>query len=274
MRAGLRRLRLGLSTLLGPQPRGFFIPYRHAASATPRPYPALRPLFEAAEPSMRGVLAAMDRHADSLLRIRDGGGPARFDQDWFPPLDAAVAYTLVRTEKPARIVEIGSGHSTRFLARAVSDEGLATVVTCIDPNPRATLVGLNVRHEARLLGDEDRALLSGLGPGDLLFVDSSHVAMPGTDVDRLALDILPRLAPGLLIHLHDIFLPGAYPPAWAWRGYNEQLLVGALLSGGGYEILFASAYALAASLLPTEHVTDRLSASSGDYASSLWLRKR
>lgn len=274
MRARLRRLRLGLSTLLGPRPGGFFIPYRHAASATPRDYPALGRFFEEAEPSLRGVLAAIDGYAADLLRIRDGEGPARFDQGWFPRLDAAAAYALVRRGKPARIVEIGSGHSTRFLARAVSDEGLGTVVTCIDPNPRASLAGLDVRHEARLLTGADRRLFAGLLRGDVLFIDSSHIAMPGTDVDQVALDVLPRLAPGVLVHVHDVFLPRGYPPEWAWRGYNEQLLVGTLLQGGAYEIVFASAYAVAASLLQAEHVVDRLPTIPGGYNSSLWLRKR
>ena len=74
--------------------------------------------------------------------------------------------------------------------------------------------------------------------------------MPGTDVDRLFLDVLPRLASGVLIHVHDIFLPEGYPPDWIWRGYNEQIVVGALLAGGGYELVFASSYALEVSLLP------------------------
>src|SRR3712207_8575572 len=62
----------------------------------------------------------------------------------------------------------------------------------------------------------------------------------GTDVDRLFLDVLPRLRAGVLVHVHDVTLPEAYPETWGWRGYNEQLLVGALIQGGAYEILFAS----------------------------------
>jgi predicted O-methyltransferase YrrM len=272
VRARLRRLGLGLATLVGPRPGGFFIPHRYAASATPRDYPALRPLFEAAEPRMRDLLAAIESRTADLLRIRDGDGPARFDQDWFARLDAAAAYALVRRERPARIVEIGSGHSTRFLARAVADEGLGAVLTCIDPHPRASLARLHVRHEARLLDETDRLTLAGLAAGDILFIDSSHVAMPGTDVDRLFLDVLPRLASGVLIHVHDIFLPRDYPPEWAWRGYNEQIVVGALLVGGGYEIMFASRYVLEVPLLSAEHVVHGLLKTDAPDC-SLWLRK-
>ena len=118
-----RRLRFGAATLLGVRRLGFFIPYRYAQSVEPLDYPALRPLFEAAQPRFsRGACG----HREPCRRSAPdpaGKGPARFDQSWFPRLDAAAAYAIVRREKPARIVEIGSGHSTRFMAQAVRDGG-------------------------------------------------------------------------------------------------------------------------------------------------------
>lgn len=274
MRVALRRLRFGLSTVLGLKRLGFFIPYRYAGGVEPRDYPALRPLFEAAHPRFHEVLAAIEAHAGDLRRIRDGKGPARFDQAWFPRLDAAAAYAIVRGTKPRRIVEIGSGHSTRFMAQAVADGGLSTQITCIDPAPRAAVGRLKVRHLPVLLRDADPAIFEGLEAGDILFIDSSHIAMPGTDVDRLFLDTLPRLAGGVLVHVHDVTLPYAYPDAWAWRAYNEQLLVGALLQGGGFEPLFASHYAVK-DLLPgkVEGIVNELPLASGAHETSLWLRK-
>jgi predicted O-methyltransferase YrrM len=274
MRARWRRLRFGLSTVLCLKPRGFFVPYRYADSVEEQDYPALRPYFEEAEPRMVGVLAEIEAHGGNLRRILNGEGPARFDQDWFPRLDAAAAYAIVRRERPTRVVEIGSGHSTRFMARAVADGTLATRITCIDPAPRASLARLRVEHLPALLRGADPALFRGLGPADILFIDSSHIAMPGTDVDRLFLDVLPRLASGVLVHVHDITLPDAYPPEWAWRGYNEQLLVGALLQGG-YELLFASHYAKTA--FPssfTRGILAELPLSRGAHETSVWLRKR
>jgi predicted O-methyltransferase YrrM len=270
-----RRLAFGLGTVLGIARRGFFVPYRHAGSVVPIDYPALAPHFERAEPTMAALLDAMDGLAPELARIQEGAGPARFDQAWFPRLDAAAAYALVRRERPARIVEVGSGHSTRFLARAVADGCLATAITCIDPEPRRSIATLPVLHDARLLGDDHRPLLAGLQPGDILFIDSSHLAMPGSDVDRLFLDVLPRLAPGVIVHVHDVTLPDAYPAEWAWRSYNEQLLVGALLQGGAYEILFASYWA-------ATRMRDRVGRGvvasiplvPGAHETSLWLRKR
>lgn len=275
-RARLRRAGLGLSTLLGIRPGGFLIPYRHAGAARAEGYPALRPIFVQAEPAFRAVLDAIESHAGDLDRILAGGPglvgerPARFNQDWFPRLDAAAAYALVRRERPGRIVEIGSGHSTRFLAQAVRDGGLTTRITCIDPAPRAALAGLGVHHDARLFGPLDAEDAASLAPGDVLFIDSSHVAMPGTDVDRLLLDVLPRLRSGVILHLHDIFLPEAYPAPWAWRGYNEQLMVGALLQGGAYAPLFASRYVAAR---PLGGVLARLPLPPGAFETSLWLRK-
>jgi predicted O-methyltransferase YrrM len=269
-----RRLRFGLSTLLGLKRLGFFIPYRYASSVEPQDYPALRPLFEAARPRFSEVLERIEVHADELRTILQGRGPARFDQGWFPRLDAAAAYAIVRNAAPQQIVEIGSGHSTRFLAQAVQDGGLATRITCIDPAPRAVLSKLKVEHQQALLRDADPSVFEALEAGDILFIDSSHIAMPGTDVDRLFLDVLPRLASGTLIHVHDITLPYGYPDVWGWRSYNEQLLVGALLQGRGYELVFASHYVVRGQgdALP-QAILAELPLVSGAHETSLWLRK-
>jgi hypothetical protein len=270
LRGASRRLRLGLATLAGAK-RGFVIPYRHAASVEPEAYPALEPLFEAAVPRFLDVLGAIEAYGDDLGRIAAGQGPARFDQDWFPALDAGAAYAIVRRERPARIVEIGSGHSTRFLAQAVLDGGLATEILCVDPKPRAGIAGLPVRHIASLLRDADPGIFAALRAGDILFVDSSHIAMPGTDVDRLFLDVLPRLPAGVLVHVHDVFLPDPYPPEWAWRGYNEQLLVGALIGRGGYDLLWSSRWVATrrGELVPRAVLGEVL---PGAYETSVWLK--
>lgn len=268
-----RAVLFGLQTVLGLSRKGFFIPYRYAATVRPGPYPALERIFGGAEPSIRAVLDAMAAHRNALQAIDGTDGLARWTQDWFPRLDAAAAYVLVRDLAPSRIVEIGSGHSTRFMARAVADGGLATAITCIDPAPRAAITRLPVTHVGRVLSAEDLPLLTGLGAGDVLFIDSSHVAMPGTDVDRLVLDVLPRLASGTIVHIHDILLPDGYPTHWDWRGYNEQSLVGALLAGGGWEILFASHYAATRLRARVDEVVGSLPLAAGALETSLWLRK-
>jgi predicted O-methyltransferase YrrM len=269
-----RRRWLGLRTLFGRRPGGFFIPYRHAPAVVPHPYPALEPLFAASLPGMLRWLDRIEALGDRLAALPGPPPRPRWEQGWFPRLDAAALYALARTLRPRRVVEVGSGHSTRFLALAVADGGFPCAVTCIDPQPRADLARLPVELKRRLLGREDAALARELAAGDLLFVDSSHVAVPGSDVDLLLNLMLPQLAPGVLVHLHDIFLPDPYPAGWAWRGYNEQVAVAALLQGGGYAVRFSSRY------LATRHadrlacgVVGRLPIAAGAVESSLWLEK-
>ncbi len=278
-REGRRRLSMGLETILGLRRRGFFIPHRYAASVrAPERYPALETLFEARMEAFVTVLREIEVLSPAIDALLASGRGCRLDQAWFPRLDALAAYALVRGRKPSRIVEIGSGHSTRFMAAAIRDEGLATVLTCIDPAPRASLEGLDVTWRKTVLQDTPPTDIEALGPGDMLFVDSSHLLMPGTDVDHLVSGILPTLPAGALLHVHDVFLPDAYPERWAWRGYNEQSAIAALLQGGAYVPAFASRFVAtrmsehlrkAPLLEPCPVLPER-----DDLASSLWLEKR
>ena len=272
-RAAWRRGLFGAATLLGGR-RGYFIPTRHGAAAAPAHYPALDPMFVAAQPEFRRRLADIQRYVPGFSRMSGPPPAPRFDQDWFPRLDAAMAYTIVRDGRPASIIEIGSGHSTRFMARAVSDGGLATRLLAIDPAPRATIAQLPVEWRNTSLQAIDAVAFGDLAAGDILFVDSSHVLMPGSDVDRVLADILPRLARGVVVHFHDIFLPDGYPDAWAWRGYNEQNAVAALFGGGGWRLLWSShwvATRMGAAL--TAAGLDALPLTPGALESSLWLEK-
>jgi hypothetical protein len=214
------------------------------------------------------VLLAIEELAADLERIGSEPPPApRWNQDWFPRLDAAAAYAIVRSTRPRRIVEVGSGHSTRFLARAVADGGLETRITSIDPAPRATLRGLPVEWLARPVQE---APMPTLEAGDILFIDSSHQMKPGSDLDFVFHRVLPNLASGVRLHFHDIFLPDAYPQSWNWRRYNEQEAVAALLADG-YAQEFSSHQALKHGL---SGVLRRLPLVDGAIESSLWLRKR
>ncbi len=274
-RERLRRLRLGMATLLG-RPQGFFIPYRYAGGVIDAGYPQLEPFFADHADVFRGMLAELDRLSGDLSRIGADPPPApRWNQDWYPRLDAAVAYAVVRRFRPARILEAGSGHSTRFMARAVADGQLGTEIVAVDPAPRADIAGLPaVRVVPRRL-DQARGELSAIGPGDVLFVDSSHILMPGSDVDIVLNQAIPELPSGALLHLHDIFLPDPYPADWGWRGYNEQCGVAPLLHGGGFQLLFASRYvALRLADDVARSFVGSIPLPAGAFEASLWLRKR
>lgn len=253
---------------------GYFIPYRYAAATKPCDYPAIAPIFEAATGRFHRMLEGIESHAADFARF--GGEPPapRFEQDWFPRLDACAAYTMIRQRRPGLIVEVGCGHSTRIMASATQGSGAATRHICIDPAPRARLQGLAVEHVPATVDRLDRDQLDTMVAADLLFIDSSHIAVAGSDVDRLVNGILPRLRPGSDIHFHDIFLPEAYPEEWAWRGYNEQVVVAALLASGGYTVEFASAFVvrqMPGALAST--CVANLPLMAGAIESSLWLRK-
>lgn len=222
-------------------------------------------------------LEVIEGYAEALEAIGPDTPPEpRWNQGWFPRLDAAAAYAMVRHHAPGRIVEVGSGHSTRFLARAARDGGIACEITAIDPQPRATIADLPVRTIAATVQDAGEAPFAALQSGDALFIDSSHVLMPGSDVDFLLNRVLPTLPAGALVHFHDIFLPEDYPESWTWRGYNEQAAVAALVAGNeAYEVLFASRYVattMADRLAGT--VLARLPLIEGGFENSLWLRKK
>lgn len=271
-----RHFTLRLCTWLGARRQGFFIPYRYADQvAAPPAYDAAERLFGDARADFAAALNLLRNYEADLNAIeQDAPGPQpRWGQEWFAPLDAAILYAFIRERRPARFLEVGSGHSTRFAARAIGDGKLATKHIAIDPAPRADCAKLAIDLHRAVLKDADRALFVGLQAGDMLFIDSSHILMPGTDVDQLFNRILPALPKGVLVHIHDIFLPDDYPADWAWRGYNEQLAVLPLISSGAYRPLFASHFA--ATRLTKEMAASVAATlpSSKAPATSLWLEK-
>lgn len=207
LKTRLRVWRMGLATLFGGRPGGWFVPYRYAHTVdAPVAYPELEPVFAAAEPRFAEMLRAIDRHAASLEAIGDAPPPQpRWAQGWFPRLDAATAYTIVRDRAPARIVEIGSGHSTRFMARAIADGGLATRLTAIDPAPRADIAALEINHVRATAHSADIALFEGRGlvwavhrPSMARRFDRAIVFRSGKAVENDAVGSLDR--PGTALH--------------------------------------------------------------------------
>jgi hypothetical protein len=161
--------------------------------------------------------------------------------------DAEVLYAIVRSAKPSRIIEVGSGFSTMVMAEAVvanRAEGHITHLHTFDPYPAERIAGhaidgLGARSAVRAQ-DIPLAEFESLAEGDILFVDSTHTVKIGSEVNRLILDVLPSLAPGVYVHFHDILLPYEYP-RWLierWGAWNEQYLLHAfLINNSRYEIL-------------------------------------
>ncbi len=134
------------------------------------------------------------------------------ENGWFESVDAEILYSVVRRFQPANIVEVGSGFSTRLMRSAIKDGSLATRITSIDPHPNTNIQPYADDYIRAAVEDvEGQRILSLLSAGDILFIDSSHTVKTGGDVPHLFLEILPRLKPGVIIHVHDIFLPFDYP---------------------------------------------------------------
>jgi hypothetical protein len=170
----------------------------------------------------------------------------------FSWLDSRTLFVMLRARRPRRLIEVGSGFSSLLTAdvnRRFLDGALD--FTCVEPYPREFLKR-GVPGVTRLV--ESRVERVGLGtfaalePGDVLFIDSSHVAKTGSDVNFLYFEVLPRLAPGVLIHIHDIHLPHEYQREWVLdenRSWNEQYLVRALLMySRGFRVVFGCSYAV------------------------------
>jgi hypothetical protein len=152
--------------------------------------------------------------------------------------DARSIIGMTGYHKPKKIIEIGSGNSTKFFRKSITTFDLKTQLISIDPMPRANidaLCDICVRHTVL---DADMGLFTNLEPGDIVFHDGSHLTFNGTDTVQLFLEILPVLKPGVIIHLHDILLPYEYHKDFDGRGYSEQyMLAAALLSGPQYKVL-------------------------------------
>ena len=245
-RVGVYRMRVSRAILQGvgvfPIRDHYYEPLFHPrhlrhALAEERPLPGI-------DMNAEGQLALLERFAfqDELRafpRRHTSSLEYCYDNRNFGPGDAEVLYSLIRLYRPAAIVEIGSGMSTLMAVNAVranrrEDPAYACRQTCIEPYEMEWLERIpDVELVREKLESLDDSLFRGLGPGDMLFIDSSHVIRPQGDVLREILEILPILRPGVIVHLHDIFTPRDYPDEWVVdqvRLWNEQYLVEAFLT--------------------------------------------
>jgi predicted O-methyltransferase YrrM len=159
---------------------------------------------------------------------------ADFKNDYFAGFDAAVYYSLIRYLKPKRVIEIGSGYSTRFASKALARNADGGTLTCIEPHPeRLNGHRLDLELIQKRVEEIDVDFFSQLEANDILFIDSSHTVKFGSDVCYEFLDVLPTLKPGVWVHVHDIFFPHDYPAEWLLKrrlALNEQYLLEAFLS--------------------------------------------
>ena len=205
--------------------------------------PTLPPGIDLRESDQLALLDSLTREYAAewakLPQERPAGGGFYVQNRHFETVDAEIFYALLRRRKPRRLIEAGSGFSTLLAAQATAlnaGEGHPCTIEVWDPFADAPVRALHGRGLTLHRAEVQRApleALAALEAGDILFIDSSHVLHVGSDVRFLFAEVLPRLKPGVLVHVHDIFLPANYPRRWAveyLRFWNEQYVLQAFLS--------------------------------------------
>jgi Methyltransferase domain len=195
----------------------------------------------------------------------------------FRGVDALVAYCMVRHFQPELVIEVGSGWSSLVLGQAVT-ENKSSALICIDPFlndfVRQGFPGLQSSIEEKVQ-DIDLEFFSQLDSGDILFIDSSHTVKIGGDVNYLFLEVLPRLKPGVIVHVHDIFLPFEYRRDWVldeFRFWTEQYLLQAFLAfNSEFEVLLANSYL---NHYHQQHLKAAFTSLSSWAGGSFWMRRK
>jgi hypothetical protein len=201
--------------------------------------------------------------------------------EFFNALDAEVLHAIVRVFRPARVMEVGSGYSTLVIAGAArrnERDGAPVEHTVHDPFPSQKLDAIRDRIELhrQTATEIDAARFAELAAGDVLFIDTTHTVKPAGDVVRLLLELLPTLAAGVIVHIHDFFRPFEYPRVMLEQlglYWQEHYLVQALLVGNERIEVLCANHALAR--MRNDRITALIPSLEPEMApSSLWLRVR
>lgn len=152
-----------------------------------------------------------------------------YNNDFLPGLDIVGIYTILAKYNPERYIEVGSGNSTKVAHKAIKEQGLQTKIISIDPNPRAEIDTISDEVIRQPFENIDVDFLLSLKKNDVLFIDNSHRVLPNSDAMVFFMEILPRLQPGVIVHIHDIYLPYDYPPFMCDRFYSEQYTLAAFI---------------------------------------------
>jgi len=208
----------------------------------------LTALLERNRPRYAGLIDGLTECAAGLctIPVRRRSAAAPFWQNgYLQDLDAAMVYAFPKMFGSRRYVEIGSGNSTKFVRQSATDHTLDLSIVSIDPSPRSEVDAICDAVERVGLEEASLDVFQSLEANDILFVDGSHRCFQNSDVTVVFLEILPFLAPGVIVYFDDIFLPADYPPEWKRRHYSEQYLLAVLLLADQerrYEVLFPASF--------------------------------
>jgi hypothetical protein len=174
-----------------------------------------------------GLLAKILSYTNQFQEFKkNGADPDPLNPTWnngyLPGLDIMGIYTMLNEIKPRKYVEVGSGYSTKVAHKAKQQNNLNTEIISIDPQPRAEIDKLADKIIREPFENTDFSFIHDLGENDILFIDNSHRILPNSDSLVFFLEVLPYLKKGVIVHLHDIYLPYDYPQFMCDRFYSEQ----------------------------------------------------
>jgi hypothetical protein len=154
-----------------------------------------------------------------------------WNNGFLPGLDIIGIYGIIAKYKPSKYIEIGSGNSTKVARKSIKENHLNTEIISIDPFPRANIDHLAdsvLRKPFECLSD-NRFIVESLNENDILFIDNSHRVFPNSDAMICFLELFPFLKKGVIVHIHDVYLPYDYPQFMCDRFYNEQYMLAAFV---------------------------------------------
>ncbi len=163
---------------------------------------------------------------------------------WMYALDVVALYSFLVAHKPKTYMEVGSGNSTKFAHRAIVDHNLGTKIVSIDPCPRVEINKICDEIIRKPVEEIDLQIFDRLEANDILYIDNSHRVFMNSDATAIFLDVIPRLKTGVLVQIHDIFLPYDYPTEWFDRYYSEQYLLASymLAKGDMFDIILPNTF--------------------------------
>ena len=189
--------------------------------------------------SFKDKFQEIKQAAEETDRMKPG-----WNNGYLPGLDIIAIYTLLSEKKPSRYIEVGSGNSTKVAYKAKNDHNLAMKIISIDPQPRAEIDDLADQVIRQPFESIDIDVVSMLEENDVLFIDNSHRILPNSDSMVFFLEVLPRLKRGVIVHIHDIYLPYDYPQFMCDRFYSEQYGLAAFLLANPdkYQVIWPNYY--------------------------------
>lgn len=200
------------------------------------PHPLLNKIIDTNRADYAALLTKMLAHKDVISQIKSANeeqdeNQPKWNNGFLPGLDIVSLYAIVAEFKPKKYIEIGSGNSTQVVRKSIIDNHLETKIISVDPYPRASIDHLSdevIRRPLEAIEDY-RFIIEELEENDILFIDNSHRCLPNSDVTVCFLELLPYLKKGVIVHVHDVYLPSDYPQFMCDRFYSEQYMLAAFI---------------------------------------------